>query len=60
MPLFSMHHSHQKDLLCARIRKMADQTDPTGEASTTDYDLNETKNCLERDRFIPSPQLLPV
>ena len=41
--------SHQKGPLCARIWKRADQTDPTGEASTIDYGWNETENCLEHD-----------
>ena len=53
LPLFPMHQdagqSHQKGPLCARIWKRADQTDPTGEASTTDYGWNETENCLEHD-----------
>ena len=38
-----------KGPVCARIWKRADQTNPTGEANTTDYGWNETENCLEHD-----------
>ena len=42
-------NSHQKGPLCAMIWKRADQTDPSGEASTIDYGWNETENCLEHN-----------